>query len=163
MKKVRVILTVIIIAVTAFAWISLAGKSVSGAREYNSHVESAEEYVEQSLYQKAIFEYEKALSLRESEELRRELLDTYRLAREDEVISTEKYLSVLASFCTAYSKSADIWEELIQETLDQGGYKKAREYCLQAAKAMASGPSECPGICDTNSKRKYQSGYGLLT
>ena len=125
MKKVRIVITVFLIGLIAVAWLSNISNTIAKTEEYNSYIKSAESNMESSLYQKAISDYESALSIKENENTRRELLKTYRLAYEDETIQDKKYVQALEAFCKKYPKKADVWEELIQLELDNGDYKDA--------------------------------------
>ena len=137
MKKVRIVITIILIGMIAIAWLSNISNTIAKTEEYNSYIKSAESNMESSLYQKAISDYENALSIKENESIRRELLKAYRLAYEDETIQDKKYVQALEAFCKEYPKKADIWEELIQLELNNGDYKDARNYYNKAVRAGA--------------------------
>ena len=132
MKKVRIVITIILIGMMAIAWLSNISNTIAKTEEYKSYIKSAESNMESALYQKAISDYENALSIKENESTRRELLKAYRLAYEDETIQDKKYVQALETFCKKYPKKADMWEELISLELNKGNYRDARNYYNKA-------------------------------
>lgn len=137
MKKERIILSVFLIAMVALAWYSQITLNVNQTQKYDELIESAESYVEQKLFQKAIFDYEDALKIKESESVREKWMDAYLSALDDGVIKQKDYIKAMEEFCTIYPKRTDVWEKIISQLIDSKSYKDAKKYYNKAVQAGA--------------------------
>lgn len=103
-KLVIILLVVLVI----FSWGSALLTIDSGtAKEYNGHIELAEEYMQRGLYQKAIEEYDAALSIKSTEEIWTEKLGAYQKRYKENAEAYEDYLSAARSAVLQYDKNAD--------------------------------------------------------
>lgn len=72
---------------TAYGWGIKINSIINDTNKYNKNIENADYYLENKLYQKAIAEYQEALNIKESIEVRNKYLDAYSMAYEDEVVT----------------------------------------------------------------------------
>lgn len=135
MNKGRVLLSIGLIVLALWSWLSYAKKVNGREDEFNAYIESAESLSEKQLYQMSIKEYEKAFRVREDEEKREDWLETYKKAEEDGVVDEGAYLKALGTFCSIFPNRIDKWETLIGGELEEGDYQGARAAYLKSAKA----------------------------
>lgn len=97
----------------------------------------ARDYEARGLYQKAAQSYEEALSLREEEDVRRELLEVCALAYGEGSMSRSAYKKALETACGLCPEEAGYWVRLAELSRDGGNYKEARKVLDRADRAGA--------------------------
>ena len=137
MKKGRIIISIILVVLVAGAWFSHLKNSIDNTAEYNKCLHNAEDYASRNLYQKAIKSYDEALAIKDTEEVRQLWINSYDNACADGIIEKASYIKAMKTFCDKYPKRADLWEKLIQLSIDDQKYKDAKLYYNQAVRAGA--------------------------
>lgn len=137
MKKGRIILSIVLIALIGGGWTSQVMYAINQTKNYKTVVVEADICREKKLYQKAIDFYDEALKIKENNSVRNKWLETYRLAYEAEEITRDKYLNAMKQGVEIYPKRADIWETLIIDSLNKMDFKGAKKYYENALKAGA--------------------------
>ena len=92
MKKIRAILSVILVIAICAAWVAQITSGGASESEYDKYLDSAENYMARSLYQKAADSYKSALLLKEDKEIRDKWIQANHMAYDDEVISKNSLL-----------------------------------------------------------------------
>ncbi len=138
MKKIRIVLTVFMLALTGMAWVSLAGGIMKENSAYNRALEKARALEEQRLYQKEIAALEEALGIRESAEVRCLWRDAWQLAWEDGVAAKSEYIDAMESVAKLQPGNVENWEKLIGFCVETQDYKTAYANCKDAEEAGAS-------------------------
>jgi tetratricopeptide (TPR) repeat protein len=134
MSKVRIVLSVGLCILAIWSWVSY-GSKVSGREEkYSQHIQTAEEYVQKKLFQKAVKEYESAFAIKEDEESREAWLKAIRNGVDDHVLEEVEYETALYDFCMKYPERTDRWEELIKSQIDIEDFDDARMYYRRTVK-----------------------------
>lgn len=137
MKKGRIILSIVLIALIGFGWISQLTSSINQTKAYNSAVAEADTCRDKKLYQKAINLYEEALKIKENEGTRNKWFETYGLALEAEEIERDQYINAMKQVVEIYPKRTDLWEALISESLNKMDFHGAKDYYEDAIEAGA--------------------------
>ena len=137
MKKGRIILSIVLIALIGFGWISQVTYSINQTKAYNSAVAEADTCRDKKLYQKAINLYEEALKIKENEGTRNKWFETYGLALEAEEIERDQYINAMKQVVEIYPKRTDLWEALISESLNKMDFHGAKDYYEDAIEAGA--------------------------
>ncbi len=137
MKKIRIALSVVLILAVCAAWaVQLAGVGNIGA-DYNRYVESAEEYMTRSLYQKAAESYKSALQLKEDKEIRDAWIEAGQAAYNDGVMTKGQFADTLSEACDIYPKNAAYWEMLMELYLQNSDYQSAHSAYAKSQRAGA--------------------------
>lgn len=137
MKKGRIILTVFFILLIVFGWFVKTKSGVENIKKYNTFVNTAKEYLDDKLYQKAIKSFDSALKIKDSCDLRDEWIKTYGLAYEDGVVSKNDYVNAMNEACSKYEKRTEYWETLIDFCLYNKDYSKAYSYYIKSVNVNA--------------------------
>ena len=128
MNKLKIIITILLAGLIIAGWGNRINSMVKETGSYNNYIENAQYYVENKLYQKAITEYQNALNIKDSVDIRNKYLDVYSLAYTDEVVTRSDYIKTLEETCKIYSKNASYWEWIIEVCIDTNQYEKAYSY-----------------------------------
>lgn len=128
MKKGRIILTVVLIAMIGWGWFSQTAFSANQTESYHAAITEADACYEKQLYQKAIILYEDALKLKEDKEIREKWLRSYESASEAEEITNSDYINAMKKVVEIYPKRTDLWEALIKEAINRKDFKEAKDY-----------------------------------
>ena len=119
----------------AASYYGFGGSSLSKENaEYNNHIADARDYTERGLYQLAISEYEKALSLKDSEEVRTTLLEVYQLRFEEDEDILDDYVKAAVDAADHFPNNQDFYIKAITLSVDDGSYYQANKY-VEKAKA----------------------------
>lgn len=138
MKASRTILTVLLVVLMVAGWFSFVTSVMKTNASYNASLNAAEGYVEKALYQKAITEFNNALAIRETQEVREALVDTYELAYNDGTVSFGGYTAQLATAAELYPEELAYWERLLELEVGSGSHKNAYEVIKDIRKAGVS-------------------------
>ena len=128
MKQTKVIISILLIVLIVTGWGIKINSIINDTNKYNKNIENADYYLENKLYQKAIAEYQEALNIKESIEVRNKYLDAYSMAYEDEVVTRSEYLKALDETCGIYPKYASYWEWIIEVCVNTNRYENAYSY-----------------------------------
>lgn len=137
MKKGRIILTIVLIAMIGFGWINQATYLINQEEAYNTTVDEANVCYGKKLYQKAINLYDDALKIKETEEVRDKWLKAYESALKTEEVTSGDYIGAMEKVVALYPKRTDLWEKLIKESINQINFAKAKDYYEDAVEAGA--------------------------
>ena len=125
MKRVRIVVTVLLLVFTGFVWFKSIMTTVSTVNSYELHVKNGNEFCNEKLYQKAIIEYEAALDIKENIDLRIQLISTYQLSYEAGFSTEKEYTKALRTACEVDNHNVTYWKQLMQLYVDSGYYSKA--------------------------------------
>jgi len=135
MKKIRVGIALLLLVLVAGAWTVLVTGTIQRNQKFNDLISKADEYVTESLFQKAIMTYEDALKIKESSDIRSRWLAAYASAYEAGDVSKKQYVSAINDALSKSPKNASNWETLIQLSLDGKDYNDAKSYYDKANNA----------------------------
>lgn len=107
MKQSKLIIILLIVLIIGGWGAALLGTNGGKTKEYNSHIDTAEEYAVRGLYQKAIEEYDAALSIKNTEKVWTAKLDVYQKRYAESTKIYDDYLSAAQKAVSYYSKNAD--------------------------------------------------------
>lgn len=107
MKQSKLIIILLIVLIIGGWGAALLATDSGETKEYNGHIEMAEEYMGRGLYQKAIEEYDAALDIKSTEAVWTAKLDAYQKRYEESTKIYDDYLSAAQSAVSYYSKNAD--------------------------------------------------------
>lgn len=125
MKKVRVVIAVVLIGLIAVGWISQIGNSIALNNKYKAYIASAEAYMEQGLYQKAIIEYDNAYAIKNSNKVLKSQVEAYRLSYQEGTSTSKEYAAILEDYCKTNEKDVEGWKALLTLYVDNSDYKSA--------------------------------------
>lgn len=140
LNKTRIFTTIVLFILIGCGWAAsiygFGGASIAKENaEYNSHIADARDYTERGLYQLAISEYEKAISLKDSEEIRTTLLDVYQLRYEEDKDILDDYVKAALDAADHFSKNQSFYIKAITLSVDNGSYYQANKYVGKAFEA----------------------------
>lgn len=124
MKK-NVIISIVLIVLVAFGWMMQFSGISSSNSAYAESLEQATKYQDEGLYQKSIEQYEEALAIKDSIELRDQWLDAYRLGYDDGVATAKEYGNAILAACDKYPEQIKYWERLLEFYLETTNYNSA--------------------------------------
>lgn len=107
MKQSKLIIILLIVLIIGGWGTALLATDIGETKEYNGHIEMAEEYMGRGLYQKAIEEYDAALDIKSTEAVWTAKLGAYQKRYEESTKIYDDYLSAAQSAVSYYSKNAD--------------------------------------------------------
>ena len=137
MKNSRIVISIFLVALVAVGWVlQIIGIADRGST-YDASLAQAALYQEKGLYQKSIMEYENALALRESMEVRTMWLTAYDQAYLDGVVEASDYSDAMLAACQIYPDQVHFWEALLAFYLENGEYNSAYSAYKQCIKADA--------------------------
>ena len=126
MKNTKLLTTVILICLIVFgAFALLLADDDGGKQEYDTAVSQAEEYMKRELYQMAIAEYDKAIAIKDSEDLRDAVLDAYEKRYSESTTIIDDYTVAAESAVSAYPKNANYYIILTKVYARNDNYQSA--------------------------------------
>lgn len=161
MKNIRIGLTICMLMLTGLAWATQAGSAVKTQAACRDAVDEARELMERKLYQKAIASLEEALAILEDADTRRLWRDASRMAYEDGVLTSKKYISAMETVAALQPDNVENWEELIGFCLEQGDYTTAYACCVDSEEAGVDG--EALQEYRRQARYAYRSGSKVFT
>lgn len=133
MKQSQIIVIILLIMLMLGGWASSFVDAESGGNtEYQSHIESAEEYLSRGLYQKAIEEYEAAISIENAEKDWTSMLNAYAYRYKESNKIYNDYVEAVRRAVSAYNKNADYTITLVNLYVDKEEYSSAYKYLKRA-------------------------------
>lgn len=107
MKQSKLIIILLVVLIIGGWGAALLATDSGETKEYNGHIDMAEEYMERGLYQKAIEEYDAAIAIKSTEDVWTAKLDAYQKRYEESTKIYDDYLSAAQSAVSYYNKNAD--------------------------------------------------------
>ncbi len=110
MKNTKLLTTVILICLIVFgAFALLLADTDGGKQEYDTALKQAEDYMKRELYQLAIAEYDKAIAIDDSTELRDAVLNAYEKRYEESTTIIDDYILAAESAVSAFPKEEEYY------------------------------------------------------
>ncbi len=126
MKKTKTLTIVILICLIFFGVITIfVGDGGEKQKEYENALVQAKDYLERGMYQLAIGEYEKAIAIADSEELRTAVLDAYEKRYEESTSILDSYILAAQSAVSIYSNNPEYYLVLANVYLRNDDYQAA--------------------------------------
>lgn len=132
MKGIKLIVAIVLVVVVAIGWISMIGSSGGELIEYNTAVKTADEWVKEGLYQRAIGKYEEALSLKQSDAVTTKMLDAYESRYQESTDIMSDYVSALEKAVALYPKNENYISRLVDMYLKMSDYDLAYDCLVDA-------------------------------
>lgn len=126
--KQSTLITICLVVLMVFGWMSgfmSIGNKNEKENEYETYIEVAKEYESKGLYQKAAQEYDKAITMNDTEELWTEMLNAYEKCYEEDPNVYDEYLKKAQGAVAEYSKNADMQYALAQLYASKKEYEAA--------------------------------------
>lgn len=126
MKQSRLITTILLVGLILVGWTSAFLATDSGSmEEYKVHIQTAEDYVDRGLYQKAIEEYDSALSIKKTEDVWAAKLVAYEKHYAESKENYSDYVSAAQLAVSSYSKNVDFLMTLVNLYISHDEYSSA--------------------------------------
>ena len=126
MKNTKLLTTVILICLIVFgAFALLLADDDGGKQEYETTVSQAEDYMKRELYQLAIAEYDKAIAIKDSEDLRDSILDAYEKRYEESTTIIDDYTAAAESAVSSFPKNENYYIVLTKVYTRNDNYQSA--------------------------------------
>lgn len=140
MKKIRIILSVALIALISVAWVVQVQGIIKANKDFRDLVSQADQLCADKLYQQAIQSYEAAIKIKDNDTVREKWISAYEFAYEDGVVTKKEYTNALNEMCSnaKQKKNPLYWEKLISLSIANEEYTAAKKYLENAEKAGAS-------------------------
>ncbi len=120
------LVVIILIGFMIIGWFTVLSENQNGAKsEYREHIETAKDYVQRGLYQKAIYEYDDALIIKSSEEIWTEKLSAYEKLYSENPKIYYTYLDDVQKAVENYTDNIDYLLLLSNLYLFQNEYESA--------------------------------------
>lgn len=136
MGKVRALIAVIIIAMLGMGWLSFVWEKGSALAEYNKNIKQGDTFVEEKLYDRAIAQYEAAMTYKTSRDNWEKLLNAYRLrSNEIEIYghgAVEDYIRKLDEAVRIFGNDEKMTLELADLYIEDDDYKEAYKVLTKA-------------------------------
>ena len=125
MKQSKLVIILLVVLIIGGWGATLLATNSGEKKEYNGHIEMADEYMERGLYQKAIEEYDAALSIKNTEEIWTSKLSAYEKRYKESTKIYDDYLSAAQSAVSQYSKNVDYLLQLANLYIVRDEYSSA--------------------------------------
>ncbi len=126
MKNTKLLTTVILICLIVFGVFALLlADNEDEKQEYETAVAQAKDYIKQELYQLAIAEYDKAIAIKDSTELRDSILEAYGKRYEESTTIINDYICAAESAVSAFPKNEEYYIILAKEYCRNDNYQAA--------------------------------------
>lgn len=133
MKNVKPLIIIGVILLNVIV-IFIIGQSLLGkASSYDVKVSEARKYAEQDLCSKAVASYEEAIVMKDTLDLRLEMIDVYKKGIEiGEFVNTYDVITAVDSAVDAYKKDSKVYEAACDLFLQYGKYEECAKILMQA-------------------------------
>lgn len=137
MKRTRIVTTLAFMALIALSWTSalrgLGGMNMNQRkRAFEKAIQTGDDYMERGLYQLAIEEYQEAVDLQDSVEIRDKLLNAFECRYSESVDIETEYLSAAKNAVDTYPDNENYYVTLLNLFMEQGSYYQANKYVTKA-------------------------------
>lgn len=138
MKKIRIILSVALIALISVAWVVQVQGIIKANKDFRDLVSQADQLCADKLYQQAIQSYEAAIKIKDNDTVREKWISAYEFAYKDGVVEKKDYSKALNEMCSKQPRNPVYWEKLVELCVENGEYKSAYEYLNNAERTNVS-------------------------
>lgn len=125
MKKSQIAIIVFLIVLIIVGGFSAIQPNDSGTVDYETAKSKAEEYMDRGLYQLAISEYDKAIAIKDTQELRDASLDAYEKRYQESKDIIQEYINAAEMAVAAYPKQERYYIVLANAYLRDGNNQAA--------------------------------------
>lgn len=132
MKGLKVIIIVVLTALTVIGWGSVGANRMKLDNEYNSDIKNADQWAADGLYQRAIQKYKDAIAQNDSQETWTKLLDAYAKRYEEDTGILSDYVSAAEDATVRYPKNSQYLKTLVSLYMDSSNYSGAYKYICNA-------------------------------
>lgn len=136
MNLVKVIVSLALVVLTAFGWMSVGKETISAPSEYSSYVQRGDRSFEQKLYEDAYEKYTAALSIKSSSKVLEKQVEAYTAFYEEEKsgdsATRQKLISVLDAARKQEEHNTDYAKAEIELYLERSDYQNAKRVCGEA-------------------------------
>lgn len=152
MKQTRILLVSILVFLTLGGWIKAIFIDGNGKKdEYKTYIENAEEYMDRGLYQKAIGEYSKALSIDDEENTWKKMLYAYEKRYEESEKIYDEYLKAAQQAANCHSHNPQFARKVVYLYLERDEYVRAYDFLIR----LIDSGLEKEAVSDTLNELKY--------
>lgn len=131
----KAIIALLLCALLAFGWITVAKAMLGTTAEYNSYVENGQSSFEACLYEQAAENFQKALAIKDSDlSLYTAIKVAYRAYYNEQGTASakDKYMTALETCCEVFPEDPQNYEEIIRIYYDAKQYNRANTYAHMA-------------------------------
>jgi len=121
----RTIISLVLAAFVAIGWINQINNISSQNKTYEENILAAEAYQKKGLYQKAIAQYDAAISIKDTITVRDQWIEAYKQGYEDDVITEKEFGEAYLEACGTYPQEISYWEGLLELYLSTENYSAA--------------------------------------
>ncbi len=132
MKSLKIIISIVMIVLTALGWFSYATGGSKEYIEYKNNLAAAEEFTEKGLYDRAIDAYLNALEYKSSEKVWEQLIDVCQLNIADYPDMEYEYIEYEEKALTYYPKNEKILKMAATSYCNYSEYEKAYKLLTKA-------------------------------
>lgn len=133
MKKSNLIIIICVVVLCLVGWISLLTQTASDVSKYKEYISTADKWVEEGLYQRAIANYELAHKEKSSPEVLQKIDNTYKLRCKEAYDETiEEYVSFLSSAVNEYPANKQLVDSYVEQCNIDSDYKSMYDCLLNA-------------------------------
>uniref|UniRef100_UPI0040574C96 WG repeat-containing protein n=1 Tax=Agathobacter sp. TaxID=2021311 RepID=UPI0040574C96 len=138
MKQSQLVI-ILLIVLGVMSWGAALMEASSGKNaEYREYMELADEYMERTLFQKAIEEYKNAAAIKEEEDIWETIMTAYELQYKEMPDIYDDYVADLETAVRKYPKNKALLTNLIELYIEEENYESAHYYLKKAMKKGVS-------------------------
>lgn len=132
MKGIRIGIIMVLTVLTVVGWATFSVDNGSAIVTYRSDIKTADEWVEEGLYQRAILKYKEAIAYNDSEENWTKMLNAYDLRYKEDTYILSDYITDLNNALALYPKNVAFVDKLYELHMVSNNYESAYD-CLNTA------------------------------
>ena len=132
MKGIRTITVIALVTVTLVGWATFIFSNGSEYLENKSCISTADQWVEEGLYQRAILKYKEAICDESSEQNWTKMISAYELRYAEDVNILSDYITQLNNALELYPKNVSFVQKLYELHMVSNDYRSAYA-CLSTA------------------------------
>lgn len=136
MKLVKIIISVALVAMTAYGWLAVGTVVVTRDTQFTKLVEHGDDSLSKELYEDAYNNYSAALKIQSSKELTDKQVNAYTLFYQNEELgdyaTRHQLLLILENARLMYPEKVDYAIQEIDLYIGEGNYDNAKKVCQQA-------------------------------
>lgn len=129
MQKIRLVLSVFLIAFVAFGWVSYSSSAAKNVLSRKKFAEQGLSYYNEGLFQKSIEAYESAQKISYKTDTAVALVNARKSAYEDGTGTYSDYTNAYLDLCNANPSNADYWSGLLNFCLANEDYSTGITVC----------------------------------
>lgn len=132
MKGIKIFSVIALSALLIVGWVTFAVKNISTVTTAHANVSTADQYVDEGLYQRAILKYKEALAEKDSDEIWTKMFNAYELRYQEDANILSDYIADLQSALKLYPKNIDFIKKLCDLYMVSNDIKSTYQ-CLNTA------------------------------